>query len=97
MSKIVNLKPIFDSLVVEQLQSKKQTESGIIIPESSQKKPNVYKVLAKGDSCKSKVEVGNYIILPKHIQTTTDIEVEGKVVAVVKEENIIAIVDIKEE
>ena len=39
MSKIVDLKPIFDSLVVEQLQSKKQTKSGIIIPESSQKKP----------------------------------------------------------
>ena len=26
MSKIVNLKPIFDSLVVEQLESKKKTE-----------------------------------------------------------------------
>lgn len=95
MSKIVNLKPIFDSLVVEQLQSKKQTESGIIIPESSQKKPNVYKVLEVGEQCKSGIKPGDYCILPKHIQTTTDIEVEGKVVAVVKEENIIAIVNIE--
>ena len=95
MSKIVNLKPIFDSLVVEQLQSKKQTESGIIIPESSQKKQNVYKVLEVGDKCKSGIKQGDYVILPKHIQTTTDIEVNGKIVAIVKEENVIAIVNVE--
>ena len=95
MSKIVNLKPIFDSLVVEQLQSKKQTESGIIIPESSQKKPNVYKVTAVGPTCKSGIREGDYVVLPKNIQVTTDIEVNGNMVAVVKEENVIAIVNVE--
>ena len=96
MSKIVSLKPIFDSLVVEQLQSKKKTESGIIIPESSQKKQNVYKVLEVGADCKSGIKKDDYVVLPKNIQVTTDIEVEGNVVAVVKEENVIAIVNIEE-
>lgn len=96
MNKIVKLSPIFDSLVVEQLQSKKQTESGIIIPESSQKKPNVFKVLAVGPTCKSGIKENDYVILPKNIQVTTDIEVNGEMVAVVKEENIIAIVSVED-
>ena len=96
MSKIAKLNPIFDSLVVEQLESKKQTESGIIIPESSQKKQNVYKVVAVGPTCKSGIREGNFIVLPKNIQVTTDIEVNGKMVAVVKEESVIAIVNIEE-
>ena len=95
MSKIVKLNPIFNSLVVEQLQSKTQTESGIIIPESSQKKPNVYKVLAVGPTCKSSIKEGNYVVLPKNIQVTTDIEVNGNMVAVVKEESVIAIVSVE--
>lgn len=95
MNKILKLNPIFDSLVIEQLESKKQTESGIIIPESSQKKPNVYKVIAIGPTCKSGVKENDYIVLPKNIQVTTDIEVNGKMVAIVKEESIIAIVNIE--
>lgn len=95
MSKIVNLKPIFDSLVVEQLESKKKTESGIIIPESSQKKPNVYKVLEVGKDCKSEIKQGDFVLLPKNIQVTTDVEVEGQTVSVVKEESVIAIVKVE--
>ena len=96
MSKIVKLNPIFESLVVEQLETKKQTESGIIIPESSQKKQNVYKVVAVGPTCKSGIKENDFVVLPKSIQVTTDIEVNGKMVAIVKEENIIAIVNIEE-
>ena len=97
MSKIVKLKPVFDNIVVEQVKAQERTESGFYMPESSQKKPNVYKVLEVGEQCKSGIKPGDYCILPKHIQTTTDIEVEGKVVAVVKEENIIALVTLSEQ
>ena len=95
MSKIVKLNPIFDSLVVEQVQAKTKTESGIIIPESSQKKPNVHKVVSVGPTCKSGIKEGDYVVLPKNIQVTTDIEVNGNMVAVVKEENVIAIVNVE--
>jgi len=96
MRKILNVKPIFDSLIVKQLETKKETDSGIIIPESSQKKQNVYKVIAIGPDCKSGVKEGNYVILSKNLQVTTEIEVNGSTISIVKEENIIAIIEIDE-
>ena len=40
------------------------------------------------------VKEGDYVVA-KNIQVTTDIEVNGNMVAVVKEENIIAIVNVE--
>lgn len=96
MSKIVSLKPIFDCLVIEQFSAKEKTESGIIIPESSQKKPNIAKVIEVGPTCKSEIKVGDYVVIPKNIQVTTEVEVNGSVKSVIKEENVIAIVNIED-
>ena len=95
MNKIVNLKPIFDNIVVKQTKAKEQTESGFYIPESSQKKPNVYEVIEVGPTCKSGVVQGDFVVLPKNIQVCTDIEINDEIVAIVKEENVIAIIDIE--
>ena len=96
MSKIVNLEPVFNNIIVEQVKAQEKTESGFYMPESSQKKPNVYKVLKIGPECKSGVKVGNFVVLPKSLQVTTDIEVNSNIVSVVEEKHIIAIVNIEE-
>lgn len=95
MSKIVNLKPIFDCLVVETMETKKTTESGIIIPESSQQKSNIAKVVNVGPTCKSGIKEGDFVVLPKNLQITTEVEVNGVLKHIIKEENVIAIVNIK--
>lgn len=97
MSKILTLNPVFDNIVVQQLKAKETTDSGFFIPDVSQKKPNISKVISIGPDCKSGVKVGDYIVLPKSIQVTTDIEINGEIFSVVKEENIIAMVNINEE
>ena len=65
MSKIVNLKPVFNNIIVEQVKAQEKTESGFFMPESSQKKPNVYLVKEVGPECKSGVKAGDFVVLPK--------------------------------
>lgn len=95
MSKIVNLKPVFNNIIVEQVKAQEKTESGFYMPESSQKKPNVYLVKEIGPECKSGVKAGDFVVLPKNIQVCTDIEINGNVVSVVEEKHIIAIVSVE--
>ena len=95
MSKIVNLKHVFNNNVVEQVKAQEKTDSGFYMPESSKKKPNVYLVREVGPECKSGVKIGDFIVLPKSLQVTTDIEVNGNVVSVVEEKHIIAIVNVE--
>lgn len=95
MSKIVNLKPVFNNIIVEQVKAQEKTESGFFMPESSQKKPNVYLVKEVGPECKSGVKAGDFVVLPKNIQVCTDIEVNGNIVSVVEEKHIIAIVNVE--
>ena len=95
MSKIVSLKPVFNNIIVEQVKAQEKTESGFFMPESSQKKPNVYLVKEVGLECKSGVKIGDFVVLPKNIQVCTDIEVNGNVVSVVEEKHIIAIVNVE--
>ena len=94
--KIKSIEPMFDTVLVEPLSAQTVTKSGIVIPESSQQKPNVAKVIQLGSECKSKVKVGDYIVIPKNISITTNLEVEGKNCSVIKEENIIAIVEVED-
>ena len=96
MNKIVSLNPIFDSLVIEPVVAKQKTESGIYIPESSQKQPNVAKVVKVGPDCKSKIKEGDFIVSPKIFKMTTVVEVNGQLLSVIKEENIIAIVNVED-
>lgn len=96
MSKVIDLTPIFDNLVVEKIKPQEKTNSGFYMPETSQKKSNVHKVLKIGSGCKSGVKEGDLVLLPKNLQVTTDVEVNGNEVSVVKEEHIIAIVNIEE-
>lgn len=95
-TKIAKLNPIFDSLVIEQFEAKKTTESGIIIPESSQKKPSLARVLAVGPTCKSGIKEGNLIVIPKNMQIMTEVEVDGDIQCIIKEENVIAVVEVLE-
>lgn len=95
MSKIVSLKPVFNNIIVEQVKAQEKTESGFYMPESSQKKPNVYLVKEVGLECKSGVKAGDFVVLPKNIQVCTDIEVNGNIVSVVEEKHIIAIVNVE--
>lgn len=101
MSKISksSIKPLFDYLLIEPMENETTLPSGIVIPDSAKEKPQEGKVLAAGGGRKDddgkripmEVKVGDVVMYKKW--GGTEIKVEGKDMLLVKEEDILAIVE----
>ena len=96
MSKI---KPLSDNLLIEPLQGETTTASGIVLPDSAKEKPQEGKIVAVGPGklgedgkrVKPEVKKGDVVMYKKW--GGTDIKVDGKEMLLVKEEDILAIVE----
>ena len=69
----MNLKPLFDRVVLKNIKQKKETSSGIIIPESVGDEPLYAEVVAIGDGdtfegkkCEMAVGVGDKVLYNKY-------------------------------
>lgn len=69
----MNLKPLFDRVVLKNIKQKKETSSGIIIPESVGDEPLYAEVIAIGDGdtfegkkCEMAVSVGDKVLYNKY-------------------------------
>src|SRR3990167_5729049 len=87
------LKPLADYVVAFQEEAKKQTASGLYLPETAKEKPQVAEVLAVGKDVKE-LKAGDRIIY-KHYNTTEvkiDSDGDGKKVPfiLIKEEDVLA-------
>lgn len=93
------IKPLSDNLLVEPLQKETTLPSGIVIPDTAKEKPQEGKVLAVGPGKRDddgnripmEVKVGDIVMFKKW--GGTDIKIDGKELLLVKEEDILAIVD----
>ena len=81
-------KPLGDRVVVEPTTQSEKTESGIILPDTAQEKPQEGRVLAVGD-CVS-VKKDDLVLYPKY--TGTEITHEGQEVLIMSEKEILAVV-----
>jgi chaperonin GroES len=94
----VNLKPLGDRVVIEPLEKEEKTASGIILPETAKEKPQEGEVLAVGpgrlDDNGKRVEMdvkkGDIVLFAKY--SGTEIKVDDKKVLILKESDILAIV-----
>ncbi len=95
----MNLKPLADRLVVEPIEQEEVTAGGIILPETAKEKPQQGKVLAAGpgrtdedgDHIKMEVKVGDRVLYAKY--SGTEIKMEGKKLLILRESDILAIVE----
>lgn len=69
----MNLKPLFDRVVLKNIKQKKETLSGIIIPESVGDEPIYAEVIAIGDGntfegekCEMSISVGDKVLYNKY-------------------------------
>ncbi len=85
----MNIQPLADRLVIEQVQAEEVSASGIILPDSAKEKPSEGKVLAVGKDVKE-VRVGDVVLYAKY--GPTEVKVDGKEVVLAKEEDILGIV-----
>jgi chaperonin GroES len=95
----LNLRPLGDRLVVEPLEQEEMTAGGIVLPETAKEKPQKGSVLAVGPGARDEegkriqmeVQVGDVVLYAKY--AGTEIKVEGKKLLILKESDVLAIVE----
>lgn len=95
----MKLRPLGDRVVVEPSEQDERTESGLYIPETAKEKPQQGKVLAvgagrrddDGKRIEMDVEVNQTVLYAKY--AGTEVKVDGKKLLILKEADILAIVE----
>ncbi len=90
----MKLKPLADRVLVEPSAAETKTTSGIIIPDTAQEKPQKGKIVAVGKGTKDNpisVKVGDSVLYGKY--SGTDLKYEGKDYLIMKESDILAIIN----
>lgn len=93
----MNIKPLFDRVVIKRMEEEKMSAGGIVIPDSATEKPVKGEVLAVGEgkpldngSVRApKVKVGDKVLFGKY--AGTEFKLDGQEILVVKEDDILAI------
>lgn len=93
----MNLKPIGERVVIKKLEAEKKTQSGIVLPESAQEKPQYAEVVAissdilndkdKEDSLKE----GDKVIYSQY--AGTDVKIDGENYVVLAYKDVLAVVE----
>jgi chaperonin GroES len=94
----MNLKPLGDRVIIKHLEEEAKTKSGIIIPDTAKEKSRRGEVLATGEGAYEdgklvpmQVKVGDVVIYREY--AGDELKVEGEKVLILKQEDIIAIVE----
>ena len=94
----MKLKPLADRVVIKMMESEETTKSGIILTGSAKEKPQVAEVLAvgpggnvDGKEITMYVKVGDKVITSKY--AGTEIKLDDEELMVVKQNDILAIVE----
>lgn len=94
----MTLKPLSDRVVIQMVEAEETTASGIILTGSAKEKPQVAEVLAvgpggvvDGKEIVMQVKPGDKVITSKY--SGTEVKIDGKELIVVRQGDILAIVE----
>ena len=95
----MNLKPLGDRVVIEPMEQDEQTTTGIFLPETAKEKPQQGKIVAAGPGARKEtgeriemdVQVDDTVLYARYAGTT--IKLEGEEYLILKETDILAIVE----
>ena len=94
----MNIKPLFDRVVIKNVEAEETTKSGIILTSSAKEKPQMAEVLAvgpggtvDGKDVTMQVEVGQKVIYSKY--AGTEVKLDGQEVIIVRQSDILAVVE----
>ena len=94
----MTIKPLADRIVLKLVPAEEKTKSGIILTASAQEKPQISEVVAvgpgglvDGNEVKMLVKVGDKVITSKY--SGTEIKADGVEYVIVKQSDILAIVE----
>lgn len=93
----MNLKPLFDNIIVKRIEEEEKTKGGIVLPETIDKeKPQKGEVIAigegkvanNGDKIAMQVKVGDQVLFRKY--SPDEIKVDGEEYLVMTQSDVIA-------
>jgi len=95
----MNLRPLHDRLIIKRMEEERTSPGGIVIPDSAAEKPSRGEVIAaghgkrndKGDVIAMDVKVGDTVLFGKY--SGTEVKVEGDDLLVMREEDIMAVIE----
>ncbi|PCJ46334.1 MAG: co-chaperone GroES [Gammaproteobacteria bacterium] len=95
----MSLRPLHDRVIVRRMEEERTSAGGIVIPDSATEKPSKGEVVAVGNGKKLDngetqnldVKVGDQVLFGKY--SGTEVKVDGEELLVMKEDDIMAIVE----
>src|SRR5216684_3898625 len=95
----MNIRPLYDRIVVKRIEEQETTRRGIIIPDSAQEKPQEGEVIAIGHGKRLEdgklvaldVKVGDRILFGKY--SGSEIRVDNQDYLIMREEDVLCILD----
>ena len=95
----MNLRPLHDRVLVEPLDAEEKTAGGIIIPDTAKEKPMEGMIVAVGSGARSEdgkitaldVKSGDRILYGKW--SGTEVKIDGKDLLIMKESDIMGIIE----
>ncbi len=95
----MSLKPLGNRVVIEPIEQEEMTAGGIVLPETAKEKPQKGKILSVGPGDRDEdgkripmdVKEGDTVLFAKY--SGTEIKMDGKKVLILRENDILAIVE----
>jgi chaperonin GroES len=93
----MNLRPLYDRIVVKRIDEKETTRNGIVIPDSAQEKPQEGEVLATGNGKRLEdgtivaldVKTGDRVLFGKY--SGSEIKLDGVEFIIMREDDVLGI------
>ena len=96
----MNLRPLYDRIIVKRVEEGEQTSGGgIIIPDSAKEKPQEAEVVAvgpgkrndKGESTPLDVKAGDKVLVGKY--AGNEVTVDGEELVILREDEVLAVIE----
>ena len=94
----MTIKPLFDRVVIKNIESEDTTKSGIVLPGAAKEKPQMAEVLevgpgglVDGKEVKMQVKKGDKVIYSKY--AGTEVKMDGTEYIIVRQNDILAVVE----
>lgn len=95
----MKLRPLYDGVIVKQLDAEEKTAGGIILPDTAKEKPQMGKVIAigpgkileNGKEKKMTVKKNDEVIYGKYIGN--EVEIDGEKYVILRENDILGIIE----
>ena len=95
----MNLKPLADKIVVQQMEAEETTAGGIVLPDTAREKPKEGKVAALGDGKllddgtrgSFQVKKGDHVLFSSY--AGTEVTVKGQTYLIMSEQDVLAVIE----